>query len=156
MAELRRTNDQIAASFSHAAALLAGAFFISLLAEVPIIDQEADRRIGIPIEIGITKREQHGHRRLLRIIVETMAKRKWLEGAQEIAGLFQKITMHGAVSIIKAGEILARWTGNFASAANDVELVICHIADGTIFLRLAADPNTAVGLDLTKQDRIQM
>jgi hypothetical protein len=151
--DLRKTNDNFVASFAHAGAVLSAALFLSLLADVPEIDKRSGETVIIPIEIGITEKEQHGHSRLLRIIVDGMAKRKWQEAAYEMAGLFQMIPLTATVAILRAGEALAKWTSVWAGGAkSDFDLVTCHIGSGSVHLTSCTDPQTAIGLDLARQD----
>ena len=153
MTQLHDTPSKfLVTTFNHAITLCSAALLTKELSVVKEIDERTRSGVKVAVEIGITSEDLHGHWRLLRIIADTIYKRKWTEGAREMSGMFFEINLTKAIHIIRTANIFIKAIQQFSIEEYefDPKLIAYSITNNNIILKSAENVNINAYLDLSR------
>lgn len=124
--DLANTDDEsrYTASFFYASSLCSAGMLLRELSCVKEIDERAKNGTRIPTEIAMITPENHGHHRILNVIVDTIIKKKWTDGVRELAGLLLPINLDKALLIIRTAHLLIKCISSCAQMKYDSDIAI--------------------------------
>lgn len=148
-----RSNQEIKATFMHAAALCSAARFVCFFGDPQKFDDAENANIKIPVEIGITRQQFHGYMRCLRIVAETHITRRYQDAAQEMTGIVGNMELPEALRIIRAGELLLKCLIKWAKGNQmEAEIVECALKDSELRISSLVTTSSEICLDLSVVD----
>jgi hypothetical protein len=141
---LRATGSRTLCGYERAAATLAGALFLEKLEELKVIDSIDERAsVRMMIEMGISRRDQHGLQRVVTILAdagarqppEAVAKRQARDAIRNVAALLSQIDYQQAAKLLKLSQVFLRALRMYAREGEGFRILWTGVVGGSISLR---------------------
>ncbi|KAH0792130.1 hypothetical protein GPJ56_003929 [Histomonas meleagridis] len=143
-------SEPFPATFSYCTSLCTGAMILSEIGFAREMDSRANKGVRIPLEIGITKRDMHGHRRMIRVMAETIIKKKWSDGIRELAGQLLPINLDKALLIIRTGHLFIKCLDTCIQNEFEPNIALCTVRNGVVKIESITQQGAPLVFNLAK------